>query len=77
MKEPICKALIASGVVESVVIREVVGDGWEIWCHGEAMPAYVRQRLETARGGVRVFASADAAFRVVRRLGWAGAVVLE
>jgi len=78
VKEAEAKLLFGAGVVESVVIFERRPDaGYEVWLHGEAIPTHVKQRLEIARGGLRVFATVDSAWRRVRELGWRGSVTVE
>lgn len=61
------KQEIASILARSPLLREIdisrTGDGWVIYLRGEGGAAIVpgEERIETARGGVRTWASLDTA----------------
>jgi len=77
MKEATCRMMIEAKVIEDIVIRGLRSNHYEIWLHGENLPADMCQRLEVARGGPRMCSSVDSAWRIVRALGWRGPVTVE
>jgi len=79
MKESTAQMLIETGVIEGVTAfcSPEGGGAWELWLSGERVPGHVGDRLETARGEVRGFASADTLIAYVRRLGWSGKITVD
>ena len=61
------KLLFQAGVLEDPVIRRVGEQGWTVVLEGRHQ---LKPELETTRGGVRVFKTADAAVGVVFELGF-------
>jgi hypothetical protein len=76
MQEREASMLIEAGVIDSAVIyraRNEQGEfgPWELHLYGfdgVAMPSGLKNALEKARGGVRLFATLDAAWGALERL---------
>ena len=69
MQLPKLKVLIEAGAVREVeVIHQAVG-GWTVWITYASRTGERREGLERQRGGVRVFATLDAAARCLAGAG--------
>lgn len=68
MKEAEATLLIATGVVEKVVLCRPEGQQWEIHVFGKDLPKYVPHRVERARGGARQWATLDSAYEWLIRI---------
>lgn len=65
MKQPEAETLAREARIDRAVIMQQDG-GWKVWLYGEHRAH--NEKVETARGGDRTWASIDTAYRWIRAL---------
>lgn len=71
MKQQEAETLAAAGVIRFASILESSGGGWRVYVYGADYSEKVGRSdpgIETARGGLRTWASLDTAYRWIRAL---------